>query len=253
MSEKASVLSFKEVSKRYPCGAGSHHVLVDVSFALARGEVAAVIGDRFGGKTTLLRLAAGMEKPSCGDVHLNGRNLESISEHSRVSLLGNEVSWCDRLGPGMRLDVLDWVAMPLWVGRRRDRKNATKQAEKALAMLGVRNVSKRTWAELSMWERVQVPLARGIVSKPCLMLVDDLLDGLGVLRSQEASGLLRQIATESGCSILLTVSDEEVAILADRVLSLQGGELREFSRIAPSPPGKLVVFPRRVQAYSQDG
>lgn len=253
MDESPAVLSFKRLSMKYSCGTGAHNVLADVTFELAPGEVAAVIGDRFGGKTTLLRLAAGMEKPSGGEALLKGRNLASLSDRDRIGLVGSVISWCDRLGPGMRLDVLDWVSMPLWVGRRRDRRHASDRAKDALSMLGVRDVSKRTWVELSMWERVQVPLARGIVNKPSLLLVDDLLDGLGMLRTQEAAGLLRLIAAEIGCGILLTVSDEEAAMLADRVLILQSGRLRELSRIDRPPRGKLVVFPRRVEGLRQDG
>jgi len=249
MDEGDGVLSFENVNMKYPCGAASHQVLTGVSFTLTRGEVAAVIGDRFGGKTTMLRLAAGMEKPRSGTVRFLTSDLATLSERERVGLVGSAISWCDRHGPGMRLDVLDWVAMPLWVGRRRDRRHASERAQAALSIMGVPSVKNRTWSELSMWERVQVPLARGIVNEPSLLLVDDLLDGLGMLRTQEAAGLLRQIAEEIGCAVLVTVSDEEAAVLADRVLSLQGGRLRELARVEPSPPGKLVVFPGRIQGH----
>lgn len=247
----SDVLAFEKVSKSYRRGVGRQRVLIDASFAIEAGQLAAVIGDRFGGKTTLLRLAAGMEAPTEGRVRFDGTDIASMSEPDRTRLLGSGISWCDRLGPGMSLSVRDWVSMPLWVGVLRDRRQASKRANEALAWLGVGGCAEQRWPELSAWERVQVSLARGIVCKPRLLLVDDLLDGLGMLRTQEAGGLLRLIAGELDCAVLVAVSDAAAAMLADRLMSLRSGELDQMSNGEADTPGQLIVFPRRVQ--SPDG
>lgn len=243
----SDALAFEKVCKSYRCGTTRQRVLVDVSFAVQAGEVAAVIGDRFGGKTTLLRLAAGMQPPSSGRVRVDGVDLSSLSERDRTALLGSAIAWCDRHGPGMPLKMRDWVAMPLQVGSLRSRRRASMQAGQALERLGVAGCAGRSWPELSAWERVQVTLARGIVCRPRLLLVDDLLDGLGPLRTQEAGGLLRLIASEFHCAVLATVSDSGAATLADRLMALEAGELSTLSNDEPETPGSLVVFPRRVQ------
>jgi ABC-type branched-subunit amino acid transport system ATPase component len=96
----------------------------------------------------------------------------------------------------------------------------------ALQMLGIVDCAELLWRELSNWQRVRVELAQAIVGRPRLMLVDDVLDGLGFGEKQEAMEILRGFAADLGCGVLMAPSDHVSALPSDRVWQLDDGKLK---------------------------
>jgi predicted ABC-type transport system involved in lysophospholipase L1 biosynthesis ATPase subunit len=225
----AELLSLRGVGKGYRRGGRWLRVLVDVSLEVGHGELVAVVGARGEGKTTLLKIAAGLELADAGAVCLGGMDLARSSDEERSRQLGAEVAWVHRAGTGVKFEVVDYVGLPLAMGRGRGRRRAEGLAMAALERVGAVECAHQRWEELSNWERVLVGLARGAVGRPQLMVVDDLIDGLGMRRTREAGELLRSLAGELGCGVLLSASDLEVALLADRVWSFERGSLKLFS------------------------
>jgi predicted ABC-type transport system involved in lysophospholipase L1 biosynthesis ATPase subunit len=239
----AELLCLESVSKSFSHGAHVQPVLRDVSLRLGGGQSAAVVGERFAGKTTLLRIAAGIERPSAGDVLFEGRNLRQLASRARGRLLGDAIAWCDRGEPGMDLLVRDLVALSLLMGRSENRRQALGRADVALESLGALRCARKRWVELSTWERMLVSLARGVVCEPRLLVVDDLLDGFGGLRSIDAAHLLRELSARVGCAVLLGTSDREASVLAEKVYALQDGRLRLTVDVSMVANGTVVPFP----------
>ncbi len=225
----AEPLSLRGVCKSFPRGDRRLRVLRDVSLEIGRGEIVVISGSRYEGKTTLLQVAAGIQRPDDGEVLLGGLDLASMPDRQRSRLLGGEVAWTHRADPGLRMEIRDFVGLPLAIGRRRGRGKVRRQAMDALDQVGVADCARQRWTELSNWERVMVGLARGIVSEPRLMVVDDVIDGLGMSKTQEAGDLLRSLVDELGCGVLMSVSDLEPALVADRVWALTRGRLKLMS------------------------
>jgi ABC-type Mn2+/Zn2+ transport system ATPase subunit len=113
----------------------------------------------------------------------------------------------------------------------------------ALERVGVQDVARRRWAELSNWERVLVAFARGVASQPRLMIVDDVIDGFGMSKTREAGELLSSLVQELGCGVLMSVSDPEAALVADRVWSFDRGALKALSGAAGTQ-ADVIDFPR---------
>jgi predicted ABC-type transport system involved in lysophospholipase L1 biosynthesis ATPase subunit len=225
----SELLALRGVCKGYARGERTMRVLVDASLALAPGEVAAVVGSREEGKTTLLKIAAGIESPDAGEVWLGDVNLARLSDEQRSRLLGCEIAWTNREGTGVKFRVLDYVGLPLAIGRGRRQREAQDLAMEALERVGAANCAGQHWAELSNWERLLVGFARGIAGSPRLLVVDDLMDGFGMRRTREAGELLLELAGELGCGMLMSCNDLEAALIADRVWSLEGGRLGVLS------------------------
>jgi ABC-type cobalamin/Fe3+-siderophores transport system ATPase subunit len=99
----------------------------------------------------------------------------------------------------------------------------------ALERVGAASCAGQRWTELSNWERLQVGLARGIAGSPKLLVIDDLMDGFGIGRTREAGELLLTLVREMGCGVLISCTDLEAALIADRVWSLEGGRLSLLS------------------------
>jgi predicted ABC-type transport system involved in lysophospholipase L1 biosynthesis ATPase subunit len=273
------LLAVEGVWKGFSRGGQWTGVLEDVSFALRPGQVTAIVGGRLGGKTTLLKLAAGMERPDRGNVSFAGRRLDELTERSWARLLGHEIVWIDRDGPGLEVEISRFVGWPLalhGLGRR----EAERMARQALVRVGAQGCIGRSWAELSNWQRVLVGLARAFAGSPRIVIIDDLLDALGSRATEEASDLLRLLVEESAgaegsgraqgtggakgtygaeepggvdgsggprCAVLMSASDVESALLADQVLSLtRKGTLKPLSGQPPGG-GEAEVIPFPVQ------
>ncbi len=225
----SELLALRGVCKGYARGERTMRVLLDASLAIAPGEVAAVVGSREEGKTTLLKIAAGIEAPDAGEVWLGEVDLARLSDKERSRLLGREIAWTNREGTGVKFKVLDYVGLPLAIGRGRRQREAQDLAMEALERVGAANCAGQHWAELSNWERLLVGFARGIAGSPRLLVVDDLMDGFGMRRTREAGELLLELAGELGCGMLMSCTDLEAALVADRVWSLEGGRLSVLS------------------------
>jgi ABC-type cobalamin/Fe3+-siderophores transport system ATPase subunit len=253
----ADLLSLRGVHKGYLRGGVNMPVLRDVSLDVGEGEVVAVVSSRGEGKSTLLRVAAGMECPGSGGVWFRGRDLARCSDAERSRLLAGEIAWTDREGPGLRLTVRDFVGLssvfaPKGSGRRRrgrGRREARASAERALDRVGAADTAGKRWEDLSDRERVLVGFARGIVGAPRLMVVDGLLDRLGMRATQEAGDLLRSLVEEStcGCGVLLSASDMEAALVADRVWVFERHGLNLMSDQTRGP-AEIIGFPGAARA-----
>jgi len=96
----------------------------------------------------------------------------------------------------------------------------------ALKQLDVAGAAELRWGELSDWQRALVELAQAVVGRPRVLLVDDVIDGLGLGKKQAAMEILRGFANDLGCGVLMAVSDHAAALPADRVWQLSGGRLK---------------------------
>jgi predicted ABC-type transport system involved in lysophospholipase L1 biosynthesis ATPase subunit len=238
------VLVLDGVGKGFRRGRRRWQVLVDVSLTVAAGEMVGVVGARGEGKTTLLEVAAGIESPDEGRVLFEGRDLVCCSVAERADLLGGRVAWMPREGSG-DFEVLDYVGLPLAMGRGRRMREADDLGMAALERVGATGCARKRWDELSNWERVLVAFARGFVGRPVLMVVDDLLDGLGPRGTREAGELLLSLAAELGCGVLAAASDLDALLVAHRVLCFESGTLALMSGQATDD--NIIDFPGPAQ------
>jgi ABC-type lipoprotein export system ATPase subunit len=219
------LFSLVDVCKSYRRGARLLRVLVDVSLEVGSGEIVAVVGSRDEGKTTLMQIAAGLQTPDTGEVWLGDVELTRCSNPEREELWGREVAWIHREGTGLGFQMLEYVSLPLVLGRRCGKREAERAAMEALELVGAPDCAGLLWKELSNWERVLVAFARGIAHKPRLLVVDDVIDGFGMSSTRQAGELLLSFVQELGCGVLMSASDREAALVAERVWSFERGRL----------------------------
>lgn len=235
------VLSLRGVSLSFP--RGREHVvrvLVDVSLDLHAGESVTVLAQRSQGKTSLLRVAAGMERPERGLVEFAGEDVWRLSDRRRSRLLCSEIALIERVAPHLDVPVLTGVALPLLDAH--GRRGAYARAEEALAHVGASECARQRWGELADSERALVALAHGIARGPRLLLVDDVAATLGIEEHASIGELLGALAAERGIALLVCAADSGPAPSADRVGSLSGGRL-VLAQPAPSPATNIVDFP----------
>jgi ABC-type methionine transport system ATPase subunit len=217
-----TLLSLERVTKAYVRGRRELVALHDVSLEVAPGEIVGVWGRRFSGRTTLLRVAAGLEAPDEGRGLLGGVDMTEQPEGD----LRRRIAYCHTSFAPAHADlVVEHVAVPLLaVGTRIDR--ACTRAQAMLDRVGAGACAEMRPQELAQGELVRVVLARALLQHPQLLLIDEPTSGVDVLERDDLLTTLRVIAKDEGIAVLLTGSETPGVAGADRSLALTAGELR---------------------------
>jgi putative ABC transport system ATP-binding protein len=233
----SDVLCVVGVWRAFDRGRDRVAVLEDVSLSVGVGEVVAVVGSRSQGKTTLIRVAAGMLSPDRGRVVFDGRDLGVLRDREISEVWARGIGVAARSGPEARVRVREYVQLRLrarrwrwswpwhWDWGRERRREQRLRVTGVLEELGISGCADMRWDELSNWERVLVELAQAVVVRPRLLLVDDLMDGFGLREKQAMMDLLEDFASEWGCGVLMAVSDHASAVRSVRVWQLAGHRL----------------------------
>jgi sulfonate transport system ATP-binding protein len=202
-----SAVALRGITRRF----GPRHVLCGIDLEIAPGEFVALVGRSGEGKTTLLRLLAGIDRPDLGQVSVGGKPLTGLNAAARIVFQdGRLLPW---------LTVLDNVSLGL----------APQHVAVAASLLDKVGLAGRggDWpAVLSGGQRQRVALARALASEPSLLLLDEPLGSLDSLTRREMQDLVYQLWRESGCTAVLVTHDVEEAVsLADRVILLEAGQV----------------------------
>jgi ABC-type lipoprotein export system ATPase subunit len=224
-----SVLTLERVSKTYRRAGRSFTALEDVSFTVEAGEHVSVWGGRRSGRTTLLRVAAGLEEADSGTV----RPAEDAGcGFVQASAL-----------PTRELAV-DYVAFPL-LARGVGAAEAHEQAQTQLATVGASSCAGLRAGELDAADRVRVGLAQILVRRPRLVLADEPTGAVDLLEREPLMALLRRVA-DSGVAVLMTTAEAIGVAGVDRVLTIADGRVR--TGIVREP---ATVIPLRRSAGSR--
>jgi lipoprotein-releasing system ATP-binding protein len=235
-----ALLTLEGVSKSYWRGSHEVRVLSGISLDVHAGELTVVWGKRGAGKTTMLKIAAGLERADRGSVCFRERDLAAVSQREHAQLMREQIGWVRRSGPSSELRMLDYVALPLLPAH--GYRSAYALARDALARVGVADCAQQVWGSLSDGERALVGIARGLARTPSLLLVDDPVANLGAHEREELVALLRELAEETSVGVLTVVPDIPEMMSAHHIRALSGGRI-----LAPpdphGPPDNVIDFP----------
>lgn len=231
---KESLLSLSNVGKRF----SEHSVLSDVNLEVQPGEFLAVVGRSGCGKTTLLRLIAGLDFPTSGTLQVSGESTAKL--HSDVLVLFQDarlLPWRSALGN---------VELGLSKAQR-------ESAADALRQVGLEHKASAWPQHLSGGQRQRVALARALARQPKLMLLDEPFSALDALTRQEMQKLLVSLWQRNGFGVVLVTHDiSEAVTLADRVVLLEQGRM-ELNLPIPLPrPRELTPDFTRLERQIRD-
>jgi len=231
-----SLLALEHVEKRYSDGPRERSVLKDASLELDAGELGVIWGIRRSGRSTLLRLAAGIERPDSGTVRFAGHDLDG----RRHSLLGDGIGYAQKMfASDHGLTVLEVVSVAL-LARGVGQALARGRAREALERTEVASCAAMAPGELDAAEAVRVELARTLVLEPRLLVIDEPTKGVDLLERDELLLLLRSLADE-GIAVLASTGDSTALAGAQRTFALGDGDLRS----TPAPELAPVLQLRR--------
>jgi putative ABC transport system ATP-binding protein len=217
------VVRLVNVFKIYQRESSSTLALKGISLDVARGEFLAVMGPSGSGKSTLLNVITGLDRPSDGDVVIEGRSTRDFTE-TEWTLLRRErigiVFQFFNLLPG--LSAQENVALPLFLAGRSD---AEERAAECLRSVGLGHRATHRPAELSGGEQQRVALARAIVHRPMLLVADEPTGNLDSKIGHEIIQRMKMLAREQGQTVILATHSSEAAAEADRVIVMRDGSV----------------------------
>jgi len=193
-------------------------VLKNIDFLLKRGEYAAIIGPNGGGKTTLIRLLLGLQKPSEGEIRLFGKPLKRFDAWHRIGYVPQRVSLVDAQFPATVHEVVRMGRVAKRGILRRERREDREAVEKAMEKMAVMELRDRLVGELSGGQRQRVMIARALASEPEVLILDEPNTGVDALSQHRFYELLRKLNREEALTILFVTHD--VGVIADDIQSL---------------------------------
>ncbi len=213
------MLSVRDLGKSYPT-AGGRVVFAGVDLDVAAGECIAITGESGIGKSTLLNIIAGLDRPDRGSIRLDGVTLTHLDDDERTVLRRHAMGFVFQAFHLLPyLTVLENVALPVKLLQRTDRE-AARRAQEAIEAVGLGGRGASMPAELSGGEQQRVAVARALIHRPKLVLADE---PTGNLDPENAARVLDHLGAQArshGAAVLLVTHSRQAASIADRVVVL---------------------------------
>jgi putative ABC transport system ATP-binding protein len=218
-----TLLQFSGVQLQYQNGQNLTEVIKGISFTINQNERLAIVGKSGSGKTSLLMLMAGLEKPTSGSIEFQEEELTSYTEDQLTDFRKQNIGIVFQsfyLIPSYT--ALENVALSLEINFQ---KNALIQAEEILADLGLKDRLHHFPSQLSGGEQQRVAIARAIINKPKLILADEPTGNLDEENSQVIADLLFNVSQKYQKSLCLVTHDLELAKKCDRLMKIDNGTI----------------------------
>ena len=211
------------VTKTYRVGHTDYPALRGVSFKIEKGELASIVGPSGSGKSTLLNVIGALDRPTSGNVFVDGINLRKLNEDQLALLRNRKIGFVyQSFNLIQRLTAIENVEMPL-IARGVSEEARRIKASKMLKMVGLgRKLNKRP-NELSGGEQQRVAIARALVAEPALVIGDEPTGNLDSKTTMEILDLVVQMNKTKGITFVLVTHNQEVAEMTHRIISVRDG------------------------------
>ncbi len=217
------LLELRGVSKELPSGSRMLRILDSVDLAIGAGEFTAILGPSGSGKSTLLGLMAGLDRPTRGEVMLEGAPIQAMSEDDLALLRRRKVGFVFQSYQLLsNMTARENVLLPLELAGHPD---AGGRATELLAVVGLSERGHHYPAQLSGGEQQRVALARAFGPRPPLLLADEPTGNLDSATGSSILDVLVRLRSESGTTLVLVTHDPAVAALAGRRIHLRDGRI----------------------------
>jgi lipoprotein-releasing system ATP-binding protein len=220
------LLTAEGLTKVYGSGETATRALAEVSFEVADGEFASIVGQSGSGKSTLLNLLGLLDTPTDGRVVIAERDTSGIGRRERARLRGELIGFVFQFHHLLpEFTVAENVAMPLRIAGQRIGPDERERIRDLLDLLGLPRLEDKNANQLSGGQKQRVAIARALMHRPRLILADEPTGNLDTDNTDAVYELFRDINREFGTGFLIVTHDRAVAEMTDRILEVRDGEL----------------------------
>ena len=219
------VIEVNDLYKIFKVGSSKVHALDGVDFKVYEGEFCAIVGTSGSGKSTLLNMLAGLEKPTKGEVIIDGHHIEKMNEKKLVKFRRENVGFIfqsfNLLGT---MNALENVALPLSF-RGIPKEIRLRRAIKMLNLVGLKEHAMHKPNQMSGGQQQRVGMARALVVNPKIMFADEPTGNLDSRTSKEMMNLMREVVNKHHKTLVMVTHDDSLAAVADRVIRIVDGKI----------------------------
>ncbi len=224
-NKAAPVIRLQDVRKEYVVGDSHIHALDGVSLTVSPGEFVCISGRSGSGKSTMLNMLAGLEKPTSGEIVILDKHIENMSESARIRFRRQYIGFVFQSYNLMpQYTAVENVELPLMlrgIGKRERRK----QALAVMEQVGIVSHAEHKPSELSGGPQQRVGIARALITKPPIVFADELTGNLDTKTSAEIMDLLTGLFRSSGTTFMLVSHDPDMSQYTDRTIHLLDGKI----------------------------
>jgi ABC-type lipoprotein export system ATPase subunit len=233
-----TVLRARGLRKEYGTGDGLVRAVDGVDLDVAPGETVAIMGPSGCGKSTLLHLLGGLDRPSGGEVTLNGRRLDGMGEKALARMRRTDVGFVFQAFPLMdELTAIENVELSALLAGRSPRA-ARRRAEELLEQVGLADRASFLPSALSGGQRQRVAVARALSNEPLVVLADEPTGNLDSAATLDVLQLFESLH-DRGQTLVVVTHDARIAATADRMITMRDGELVDETRLSGGTTGQL--------------
>ena len=220
------VLQLTGIRKSYGSGETETEILHGIDLRLERGEFAALIGPSGSGKSTLLNLIGLLDRPSGGQLFIDGQETGQLDDTGLTRLRGQRIGFVFQHHHLISaFTALENVAMPLLVARGRPDADMFAQAGQLLDQVGLAERKQNLANQLSGGQQQRVAIARALAMSPSLVLADEPTGNLDTHSADDVFALLREVNTRLNTTFLIVTHDRRLAARCDRIIEMVDGNI----------------------------
>ena len=247
-----SIIQVNNLNKSFKVGKENVEVLKDINFKVEKGEFISIMGPSGGGKSTLLYLLGGLDKPTSGTVSIDGKDISTIKK--------KEISWMRRNKMGFvfqfynlvpNLSVEDNILLPIILGGKK-LKDYNKRLEEILDIIGMRDTRKLTPRELSGGQQQRVAIARALIFEPEIIFLDEPIGNLDSKTGTDIMKLFKKINQEYGKTLIQVTHSEDAAKYGTSIIKLIDGQIVDREKLVDKAIGADISEMSKV-ASATDG
>ena len=221
----SSAILLSQVSQSYQLRRQTVTALRDISLSIRQGEFVAITGESGSGKSTMLRLIGALEKPSAGQVYINGQDIAKLNDNQLSQLRSTSIGFVFQafhLQPF--LSVVNNVVVPtMFAGQPYNQ--ARDKARQTLYAVGLDEKIDALPSELSGGQAQRVAICRAIINRPNILLADEPTGNLDSANSRTITDIFHQINRQLGTTVVIVTHNQQIAGEADRVIELRDGAI----------------------------
>lgn len=219
-----TILQTKELKKYYGTNDTEVHALNGVNLSVENGEFVSIVGTSGSGKSTLLHILGGLDRPTSGQVFVDGQDIFALKEDALTIFRRRKIGFVFQsynLVPV--LNVFENIVLPIELDGNPIDHDYVGQIIKILGLTSMQN---RLPSQLSGGQQQRVAIARALATKPAIILADEPTGNLDSHTSQDVLSLLKITSAKFGQTIVMITHNEEIAQLADRIVRIEDGLIR---------------------------
>lgn len=217
------ILKVNELTKVYGKGENEVRALDGVSFSVEKGEFIAIVGPSGSGKSTLLHILGGVDRPTSGQVYMNGQEIYKKNEEQLAIFRRREVGLIYQFYNLIPvLNVVENITLPILM----DKQNVQKERlDEIIEVLNLKGREGHLPSQLSGGQQQRVSIGRALINMPAIVLADEPTGNLDRKNSQEIIELLKMTNRKYNQTVIVITHDENIALQSDRIITIEDGKI----------------------------